>query len=312
MGSGITLYNVTGADSTSSNDTLNADAGGSFTYNVDVSAGETVTLTGNWDDLSFGPSWDGEFGSDGSYSASGAPTWGTFSLDPASGAMSFSFTAADLAANGGNQTLDFTVSGTDSNGDIDTDTVNIVITCFAKGTPIAAPHGPVAVEKLQIGDLILTAAGDSRLVKWVGRQTVATRFAPAERLMPVRFAAGSLGAGLPHADLTVTADHAMLIDGVLCNASALVNGTTITRVPLTEMGDTFTVYHIETEAHEIILANGAPTETFIDNVSRRVFDNFAEYDALYGDTPEMTELPYPRAMSARQVPGRLRRMIQAA
>jgi hypothetical protein len=114
-----------------------------------------------------------------------------------------------------------------------------------------------------------------------------------------------LGDGLPNADLTVTADHGMLVDGVICHAGALVNGETIRRVPLAEMGETYTVFHIETEAHEIILANGAPAETFIDNVSRRAFDNYAEFEALYGDVPEMEELPYPRAMSARQVPGRI-------
>ena len=124
--------------------------------------------------------------------------------------------------------------------------------------------------------------------------------------MPVRFSAGSLGDGLPHTDLTVTADHGMLVDGVICHAGALVNGETITRVPLVEMGESYTVYHVETEAHEIILANGAPAETFIDNVSRRVFDNYAEFEALYGDVPEMEELPLPRAMSARQVPDRIR------
>jgi hypothetical protein len=151
----------------------------------------------------------------------------------------------------------------------------------------------------------MTAEGKAVPVKWIGRQTVMTRFGPAERLMPVRFAAGCLGEGLPHTDLTVTADHGMLVEGVICHAGALVNGTTITRVPLSEMGETYTVYHVETEEHEIILANGAPAETFIDNVSRRVFDNFAEFEALYGDVPEMEELPYPRAMSARQVPGRI-------
>jgi hypothetical protein len=78
------------------------------------------------------------------------------------------------------------------------------------------------------------------------------------------------------------------------------------------MGETYTVYHIETEAHEIILANGAPAETFIDNVSRRAFDNYAEFEALYGDVPEMEELPYPRAMSARQVPGRIRHKLSTA
>ena len=138
-----------------------------------------------------------------------------------------------------------------------------------------------------------------------------TRFGPAERLMPVRFAAGSLGDGLPYTDLTVTADHGMLVGGVICHAGALVNGTTITRVPLAEMGETYTVYHIETENHKISLANDAPAETFIDNVCRWVSDNYAEFEALYGDVPEMEELPYPRAMSARQVPNVIKGRLAA-
>ena len=181
--------------------------------------------------------------------------------------------------------------------------------CFAAGTLIATPDGQSTVETLRIGDTILTAEGRALPVKWIGQQRVITRLRPAERLGLVRFAAGSLGIGLPQTDLTVTADHGMLIEGVICHAGALVNGTTITRVPLAEMGETYTVYHIETEEHEIILANGAPAETFIDNVSRRVFDNYAEFEALYGDVPEMEELPYPRAMSARQVPDRIRAFL---
>ena len=184
--------------------------------------------------------------------------------------------------------------------------------CFAAGTGIATPTGEVAVDTLAIGDHVLTAEGASVPVKWIGRQTVFPMFGPAERLMPVRFAAGSLGDGLPYEALTVTADHGMLVGGVICHAGALVNGTTITQVPLAEMGASYTVYHVETEAHEIILANGAPAETFIDNVSRRVFDNFAEFEALYGDVPEMEELAYPRAMSARQVPGTIRARLATA
>ena len=179
------------------------------------------------------------------------------------------------------------------------------VNCFLEGTGIATDTGQTAVESLAPGDLIRTGDGRTIAVKWIGRQTVFPLFGPAERLRPVRFAAGSLGDGLPHSDLTVTADHGMLVDGVICHAGAMVNGTTITRVPLSELGESYTVYHVETESHEIILANGAPAETFIDNVSRRTFDNFGEFEALYGDVPEMEELPYPRAMSARQVPGHI-------
>ena len=195
---------------------------------------------------------------------------------------------------------------------ISTTTTGPYVYCFAEGTKIAAEDAEIDVGDLRIGQVLRTAEGGLAEVKWIGRQTVSTRFGPAERLMPVRFSAGSLGDGLPTTDLTVTADHGMLVDGVICHAGALVNGTTITQVPLAELGESYTVYHIETEAHEIILANGAPAETFIDNVSRRAFDNFAEFEALYGDVPEMQELPYPRAMSPRQVPGWLRRSLSVS
>ena len=100
----------------------------------------------------------------------------------------------------------------------------------------------------------------------------------------------------------------MLVDGILCQASALENGATVTRVPLSEFGEGYTVYHVEKERHEIILANGAPAETFIDNVSRRAFDNYAEFEALFGENPpEMVELPHPRASNDRQLPRRIRR-----
>lgn len=178
--------------------------------------------------------------------------------------------------------------------------------CFCAGTEISTPDGARPVEALAIGDRILSATGKVLAVKWIGRQSVFPMFQPAERLLPVRIAAGALGKDVPHSDLEVTNDHALLIDGVLCHAGALINGSTIRAVPLDELGQQYTVYHIETEDHEIILANGAPAETFIDNVSRRVFDNFAEFEALYGDVPEMAELPLPRAMSARQVPAAIR------
>lgn len=149
-------------------------------------------------------------------------------------------------------------------------------------------------------------------VKWIGVQTVSTRFQPADRLGPVRFAAGALDQDLPKDELTVTADHALLIDGILCNAGALADGTTIAAVPKPDLGERYTVYHIETEAHEIVFANGTPAETFIDNVSRRAFDNYAQFEALYGEEPEMQELTHPRAMSKRQVPMHIRSRLAGA
>ncbi|WP_238364695.1 Hint domain-containing protein [Mesobacterium pallidum] len=201
----------------------------------------------------------------------------------------------------GTYPTDVDIPGTVDLGALSTEPM---VVCFAAGTRIATPAGEVAVETLAIGDSVLTADGRNVPVKWIGRQAVDPRFVPAARLQLIRIANGALGRGLPQGDLVVTADHGMVLEGVICHAGALVNGTTITKAPVAE---TYTVYHVETEAHEIILANGAASETFIDNVARSAFDNYAEFVALYGDDPApMVELPLPRAHVARQVPPALR------
>ncbi|BBU56998.1 hypothetical protein KU6B_32630 [Mameliella alba] len=177
--------------------------------------------------------------------------------------------------------------------------------CFAAGTEIAGPEGARPVEDLRIGDMILTADGRAVPVKWIGRQTLHKRFTPAERFAPVRVRAGALGQGVPHSDLVLTADHALILDGLAVNAGALVNGTTITRDLLANLPERVTYYHVETEGHEIILANGAAAETFVDYLGRRAFDNFAEYLALYGEDRTILEMNRPRVRSARHLPAAL-------
>jgi len=195
-------------------------------------------------------------------------------------------------------------------GPVRTSATNFAVACFMAGTMIATPDGASAVETLKIGNLICTADGRAVSVKWIGRQTIAPFFGLHEGRRPVCIASGALGEDCPVRELRVTADHALLIDGVLVQAGALVNGGAIRRLTPAELGDRFTVFHVETENHEIILAEGAPAETFIDNVTRELFDNYAEFEALYGDTlGSMEELPHPRAKSFRQVPPSIRAKI---
>ncbi|MFD1703103.1 Hint domain-containing protein [Methylopila henanensis] len=185
--------------------------------------------------------------------------------------------------------------------------------CFLSGTLIQTPDGPVAVEKLVIGQLVTTSDGRAVPVKWMGRQTLSSVFGMPEGRRPVRILAGALGDGLPRRDLRVTADHALVLDGALVAAGALVNGDTILRMTDAELGRFFTVHHIETENHEIVLAEGSAAETFVDNVTRKRFDNYDEFLALYGSQPDpIPESSMPRAMSARQTPLSVRARIAEA
>jgi len=177
--------------------------------------------------------------------------------------------------------------------------------CFAPGTLIATPDGECVVEDLRIGDAIMTADGRRVSVRWIGVQSCPATL-PDPRMQPVRISAGALGPGLPHSDLTVTSDHGMILDGLVINASALVNGTTITWVPLAELPAIVTYYHVETEDHDIILANGAAAETFIDVAGRAGFDNYAEYLDLFGVERIVPEMPQPRIAAQRLLPQSIR------
>jgi hypothetical protein len=184
-----------------------------------------------------------------------------------------------------------------------------VTVCFLAGTMIATPDGEVAVETLKPGDLVLTADGRSVPVRWLGINTVSTRFAEPQRSLPVRITAGALGRGLPRRDLLLSPDHAVLVGGVLAQAAALVDGAGIRRE--TAMPEIFRYYHVETAAHDLILAEGTPAETFVDNVSRMAFDNWAEFLEICGGEPPTGEMDYPRVKSFRQLPPALRQQLAA-
>ncbi|GBR68732.1 hypothetical protein AA103587_0957 [Gluconobacter kanchanaburiensis NBRC 103587] len=153
--------------------------------------------------------------------------------------------------------------------------------CYCRGTRIATERGDVAVENLAIGDRLLTISGAMRPIRWIGRRSYAGQFAATNpAVLPVMFRAGSLGDAVPARDLMVSPLHAMYLDGVLIPAEALVNGVSILRM---ENVDRVDYFHLELDTHDVILAEGAASETFVDDGSRGMFHNAVEYRALYPD-----------------------------
>ncbi len=150
--------------------------------------------------------------------------------------------------------------------------------CYLRGTMIATPAGDVAVEALTIGQAVTTLSG-SAPVKWVGHRAYDNRFSQGNvALLPVLVRAGALADNVPSRDLYLSPNHALLIQGVLVPAEALVNGTSI--VKITEMASV-EYFHVELDQHGIVFAEGAATESFIDDSSRAVFHNAHEYADLY-------------------------------
>lgn len=189
-------------------------------------------------------------------------------------------------------------------------TKDVDVVCLVAGTLVATPEGERPVETLGPGDMVLTADGRSVPVRFVGVQRVAPRFSRYLEAAPIRISAGALGGGLPRRDLLVSPGHSLFLAGTLVTAGALVNGSTICREP--PGPEVITYYSIETERHELLLAEGVAVESFLDAVPRSVWHNYADYEAAYPEAPVIEELPYPRACSARQVPQAVRRMIAEA
>jgi hypothetical protein len=59
--------------------------------------------------------------------------------------------------------------------------------------------------------------------------------------------------------------------------------------------------YVELSDHSLILAENTPAETFVDNVERLNFDNWADHEALYGHLATIEEMELPRARSQRQI-----------
>lgn len=267
----------------------------SFTVNPTADTGQTTLVPGQQLAL------DDQFVANGQIYTyqGGADSGGTeegFFATSSTGALVF-FSSTPLSIEG-HLTNPYTFTLNPSQGDT---------ICFMAGTQIAIPNGSVNIEELVAGDLVLTAEGNAAPVQWLGRQTVSTVFADPIRVMPIRIRAGALEAGLPLRDLLVSPCHAILVDGVLVQAGALVNGSTIVRE--TDVPSTFVYYHVALADHSLILAEGVAAETFVDHVDRLKFDNWAEQVDAQPGLGTIKELPYARAASARQVPAAIARRL---
>lgn len=159
----------------------------------------------------------------------------------------------------------------------------IEVPCFAAGTRIATPAGEVPVEALRPGDHVLTLGGAARRarpVRWVGTVAVdLTRHPAPQKAAPIRIAAGAFAEGVPARDLLVSPDHALLVDGVLIQAQALANGATIAQ----EFPPRVVYWHVELDAHCVLLAEGLPAESYRDTGNRAVFAGEAGARPLHPD-----------------------------
>ena len=191
--------------------------------------------------------------------------------------------------------------------------------CYRSGTRIMTDRGEVAVEALRIGDLVHAVLSETLVrIIWVGQRTVDCAGHPKPlQVWPVRIAAGAFGPGRPHTDLFLSPDHAVYVEDVLIPIRYLINGSTIAQVPT----DHVRYYHIELPQHDVVLAQGLPTESFLDLKDGSNYANRTGPIRLYPDyTARMWEaygcarliITGPELNAARAFVARFAAMREAA
>jgi Hint domain/Right handed beta helix region len=150
------------------------------------------------------------------------------------------------------------------------DTSPIDTACYARGTMIRTDRGEVSIEELSIGDRVVTHSGKHKPIKWIGRGQALSTGGRQHAATPVIVRKAAIADNVPVRDLRITKGHALFIDGVLIPVEELINHRSIF---WDDRAQEVQIYHIELETHDVLIANGAPAESYRDDGNRWLFRN---------------------------------------
>jgi len=185
--------------------------------------------------------------------------------------------------------------------------IETVIPCFTPGTLIATPKGERRVEDLKAGDRVITRDNGIQEIRWQGsRDMTSDELAGASHLQPVLICKGALGNGLPERDMMVSPNHRVLIANdktalYFEDREVLVAAKHLTGLPGVDVVETSSVtyIHFMFDQHEVVLSDGAWTESFQPgDLTLRGLDN-AQRNELLELFPELKtekgQAAYPAA-----------------
>ncbi|MDX8348980.1 Hint domain-containing protein [Cognatiyoonia sp. IB215446] len=145
-----------------------------------------------------------------------------------------------------------------------------VIPCFTPGTMVATPKGEQPVETLKAGDRVLTRDNGIQHITWAGKKELKLddlKLSP--NLMPIIIRKGALGDDLPERDMIVSPNHRVLIVSDMAKlyfgeSEVLMTAKHMTRMEGVEVMNApqATYIHFMCQNHEIVLSDGAWTESF--------------------------------------------------
>ncbi|MFE8873047.1 Hint domain-containing protein [Acetobacter persici] len=160
------------------------------------------------------------------------------------------------------------------------------VVCFLPGSMIRTENGDVSVEEIQIGDQVVVFNWENNTqtvqpVVWVGKAhtTVSPDMPDDEAGWPVRVLKNAIADGVPYKDMLITAEHCLFLHNKFVPVRMLVNGESIFYDKTIRSYD---YYHVETDRHAVISADGVLTESYLDTGNRASFQQEGKLVALRG------------------------------
>lgn len=150
------------------------------------------------------------------------------------------------------------------------DIFDIQVTCFVTGTLILTDKGERPVESLRPGDLVWTRDNGFQPLRWCGASRVLpSLLAASPQLRPIRIEVDALGPNSPDAPLLVSPQHRILVRSAIAArmfgcTEVLVAAKHLLELPgvhVEDELDSFSYHHLMFDRHEVILSNGAETES---------------------------------------------------
>ncbi|WP_107496778.1 Hint domain-containing protein [Thalassobius sp. I31.1] len=197
------------------------------------------------------------------------------------------------------------------------DTVPI---CFTADTCILTSDGAKPIQNIQVGDLIVTADNGLKPVRWFGSNKISrARLESNHKLRPIRITAGALGHNLPQRDLVVSRQHRILVSSeatsqLFSHNAALISAIKLTELPgifIDDACDSVEYFHFLCDAHEIVYAEGIPTESLYTGTEALRTVNPQAREEILQIFPELKEKDYT-PVPARAIPtGRMQKQLVA-
>ncbi|MEO1639183.1 MAG: Hint domain-containing protein [Pseudomonadota bacterium] len=145
-----------------------------------------------------------------------------------------------------------------------------LILCLTADAMVDTSRGPRPAGQIQTGDKVICAEnGPQPVLRVFKRKIGLAEMATDERLRPVCIEAGALGLGLPRQALRVSRQHRMLARSVIAERmfgedEVLVAAHQLCALPgvyVDQSAEQVTYVHLLFDKHQVIYANGAPTES---------------------------------------------------